>query len=280
MIDRSRPRAALAAAAILIVAAVGCIIAMPHLAAAPQVAPVDAPLLRKKLSQLRGKVVVLNMWATWCGPCVDEFPDLVKLDRAYRSRGVAVIGLSMDDAQQAPKVVPPFLAKQGATFPVYRLKPGDPMAVVGVFDRYWNGSIPVTYVFDRNGRLKTRLVGARTLDGFKLAIQPLLARVKAVGSRQFRSVRQEDRQLPTAYCPLPSRARISAASASERPSLPSLRRMVMASSQKRTASERSPVCRRNSPSSRQICARCGSRPASAQIRSASSNCSRASVTCL
>jgi thiol-disulfide isomerase/thioredoxin len=164
---------------------------------------VDAPLLRKKLSQLRGKVVVLNMWATWCGPCVVEFPDLVKLDRAYRSRGVVVIGLSMDDAQQAPKVVPPFLAKQGATFPVYRLKPGDPMAVVGLFDKYWNGSIPVTYVFDRNGRLKTRLVGARTLDGFKLAIQPLLARVKAVGSRQQAVPVSPPGGSTTAHCPLP-----------------------------------------------------------------------------
>jgi thiol-disulfide isomerase/thioredoxin len=176
MIDCSQSRAALAAAALLLLAAAACAIATPDVAAAPQVAPVDAALLRKKLSQLRGKVVVLNMWATWCGPCVHEFPDLVKLDQAYRRRGVAVIGLSMDDAGQAPKVVPPFLTKQGATFPVYRHKPGDPMEVVGVFDKYWNGSIPVTYIFDQSGRLKTRLVGARTLDGFKMAIQPLLAR--------------------------------------------------------------------------------------------------------
>lgn len=144
--------------------------------AAPRIEAVDAKLLRQKLAKLRGKVVVLNMWATWCGPCVQEFPDLVKLDQAYRRRGVAVIGLSMDDPEKARQLVPPFLARQRAAFPVYTLKPGDPSAVVRVFDQYWSGSIPVTYVFDRAGRLQTRLVGARTLDGFKLAIQPVLTK--------------------------------------------------------------------------------------------------------
>ena len=55
---------------------------------------VDAAGLRQKLAQQRGRVIVLNMWATWCPPCVHEFPDLVKLDRAYQKRGVVVIGLA------------------------------------------------------------------------------------------------------------------------------------------------------------------------------------------
>jgi thiol-disulfide isomerase/thioredoxin len=162
-------------AGLLIAAAIGSLTAIEPASAAPSIVPVDAPALQQKLAKLRGKVVVLNMWATWCGPCVQEFPDLVRLDRAYRSRGVTVIALSMDDPLKARQLVPPFLAKQGATFPVYTLKPGDPQAVVRVFDKYWNGSIPVTYVFDRTGRLHTRLVGARTLDGFKMAVQPVLA---------------------------------------------------------------------------------------------------------
>jgi thiol-disulfide isomerase/thioredoxin len=142
---------------------------------------VDSASLRQKLAALRGKVVVLNMWATWCGPCVHEFPDIVKLDRAYRGRGVAVIGLSMDDPQTARQRVPPFLAQQRATFPIYILKPGSAEATVRVVDRYWSGAIPMTYVFDRSGRLQARFTGARTFDAFEAAIKPLLRSPAAGG---------------------------------------------------------------------------------------------------
>ena len=135
---------------------------------------VDAAGVRRKLASLRGKVVVLNMWATWCGPCVMEFPELVRFEQAYRSRGVTVVGLSMDDPQKAPTVVPPFLRKQKAAFPVYILKPGDPQKVVLVFDKNWEGAIPMTYVFDRAGHLRTRLQGARGIDQFETAVKPLL----------------------------------------------------------------------------------------------------------
>ena len=136
----------------------------------------DAAALRQKLAALRGKIVVLNMWATWCGPCVMEFPELVKFSRAYRDRGVAVIGLSMDDPGKAMQVVPPFLQKQKATFPVYIMKTGSEETIVKVVDKYWEGSIPMTYVFDRAGRLQTRLVGAKNIDQFEMAVRPLLAK--------------------------------------------------------------------------------------------------------
>jgi thiol-disulfide isomerase/thioredoxin len=136
----------------------------------------DAAALRQKLAALRGKIVVLNMWATWCGPCVMEFPELVKFSRAYRDRGVTVIGLSMDDPSKAMQVVPPFLQKQKPTFPIYIMKAGSEQAIVRVVDKYWEGSIPMTYVFDRTGHLQTRLVGARNLDQIEMAIRPLLAR--------------------------------------------------------------------------------------------------------
>jgi peroxiredoxin len=103
-----------------------------------------------------------------------EFPELVRFERAYRGRGVAVIGLSMDDPGKAPLVVPPFLKKQKVTFPVYTMKPPNPRTVIQVFDKYWEGSIPMTYVFDRAGHLQTRLAGAQTTDQFEIAVKPLL----------------------------------------------------------------------------------------------------------
>jgi thiol-disulfide isomerase/thioredoxin len=151
--------------------------AAPRTAAKPVVTPVDAKALKQKLAALKGKVIVLNMWATWCGPCVMEFPDLVKLDQKYRKQGVAVIALSMDEPEKAPQAVPQFAASKGAKFPIFTLKPStDSEAVVRVFDANWTGAIPMTYVFDRSGRLKTRITGARTLDGFEMAVKPLLTK--------------------------------------------------------------------------------------------------------
>jgi len=97
-------------------------------AAAPSTTALDATGVRQKLAARRGKIVVLNLWATWCGPCVMEFPELVRFERAYRSRGVAVIGLSMDEPQKAPTLVPPFVKKQKAAFPVYTMKESTPRA--------------------------------------------------------------------------------------------------------------------------------------------------------
>jgi thiol-disulfide isomerase/thioredoxin len=143
-------------------------------AASPPPTPVDAAALRKKLVALRGRIVVLNLWATWCKPCVMEFPELVRFERAYRSRGVTVIGLSMDDPRNGTAPVARFLQQQKAAFPVYTMKLVDPQTVVHVFDKYWEGAIPMTYVFDRTGYLQTRLQSARTLYEFESAVKPLL----------------------------------------------------------------------------------------------------------
>lgn len=147
---------------------------VPATAARAGLTAVDAAALRQRLAALRGKVVVLNVWATWCGPCVMEFPELVRFERAYRSRGVNVIGLSMDDPRKARQVVPPFLAQQRASFPVYIMKPVDPQKVIAVVDQDWEGAIPMTYVFDRAGHLRTRLTGARGYAAFEDAVKPLM----------------------------------------------------------------------------------------------------------
>jgi thiol-disulfide isomerase/thioredoxin len=143
-------------------------------AASSRLTAVDAAGLRQKLAALKGKVVVLNIWATWCGPCVMEFPDLVKFERSYRSRGVTVIGLSMDDPKKAQQLVPPFLAQRGAHFTVYAMKPVDPTTVIGVVDKNWQGAIPTTYILDRSGHVRTVLVGARSLTDFEGAVQVAL----------------------------------------------------------------------------------------------------------
>jgi cytochrome c biogenesis protein CcmG, thiol:disulfide interchange protein DsbE len=105
-----------------------------------------------QLSDLRGKVVVLNFWATWCPPCVEETPSLVALQREIEPRGGMVLGISVDvDAQAYTQ----FLQKNGIDFPTYR----DPTSQIPA--EYGTFVYPETYVIDRQGRIARKFVGAQ-----------------------------------------------------------------------------------------------------------------------
>jgi thiol-disulfide isomerase/thioredoxin len=141
---------------------------------APVVTTVDGPGLKKALEAYRGKVVVLNLWATWCAPCVAEFPDLVKLHHAYQDRGVTVVAVSVDDPNAREKVRR-FLTAQKATFPAYLRKSGDMEAFINAVSPNWSGAVPATFLFDRNGRqIGAPLIGAHSFAKFAAAVEPLL----------------------------------------------------------------------------------------------------------
>jgi thiol-disulfide isomerase/thioredoxin len=140
----------------------------------PAVQVVDGPGLKKAIASQRGKVVVLNLWATWCQPCVEEFPDLVKLHNSYRSRGLVVMAASVDEPETQSKVRP-FLTAQKATFPAFVRKLGDAETFINAIDKNWSGPVPTTYIYDRNGRQVGKpLVGGQTYATFAHAVEPLL----------------------------------------------------------------------------------------------------------
>ena len=111
---------------------------------------VDAVGLKKAVAGLKGKVVFVNFWATWCAPCVAEFPDIVKLYEKYHARGLEVVAVSFD--MDAPSAVP-FLDKQKANFINLLKNPSveDEVLIKG-FDKDWMGALPVSWLFDRNGK--------------------------------------------------------------------------------------------------------------------------------
>jgi thiol-disulfide isomerase/thioredoxin len=86
-------------------------------AAAPAISVrvVDADQYQQTLSKLRGKVVLVDFWATWCAPCVKQFPHTVSLERKYKGRGLAAISISLDDPSEEAQVRD-FLQKQDARF--------------------------------------------------------------------------------------------------------------------------------------------------------------------
>lgn len=104
-----------------------------------------------QLSSLRGKVVVLNTWASWCVPCKEEAPFLEQVWRSNRDRGVVVLGLDAKDFRADARR---FADRYGLTFPLVYDGPGD------VIDGYGVTGFPETFVIDREGRVVRGFVGA------------------------------------------------------------------------------------------------------------------------
>jgi thiol-disulfide isomerase/thioredoxin len=108
---------------------------------------------RVRLSQLRGKIVVLNFWATWCGPCNAEMPMLVELEKKYSAQGIVFIGASLDEPKARSRI-PPFLASHGIDFPVWVGATADDL------DRLEMGpAVPATAFLDAEGRIVSRVQG-------------------------------------------------------------------------------------------------------------------------
>jgi len=113
------------------------------------------------LNQFRGKIVVLNFWASWCPPCVDELPSLMQLQTALQDKGVVVLGVSVDaEAADYQK----FLKDHNVNFLTVR-DPGEQNktntgVVAPVSSKYGTYRFPETYIIDRNGVVRRKLIGA------------------------------------------------------------------------------------------------------------------------
>ena len=107
------------------------------------------------LTDLKGKVVVLNFWATWCPPCVEETPALNKLQKYIDSRGGMVLGVSVDEDSAAYEK---FLKDQGVIFPTFR-EPTRKLAL-----DYGTSMYPDTYIIDRHGKIARKFFGPQQWD--------------------------------------------------------------------------------------------------------------------
>lgn len=143
--------AAVGLAAVLGLAALQCRRGTPFLA--PDFAVPDLGGQAVRLSGLRGKVVLLNLWTTWCPPCREEMPSMERLYQRLRDRGFVLIAISQDEDGKA--VVEPFVRQLGLTFPVLV----DPEHQVG--NRYEVWGYPESFIIDREGRVVERVIGPR-----------------------------------------------------------------------------------------------------------------------
>ena len=125
------------------------------------------------LESARGDVVLLNLWATWCAPCLKEIPDLVALERDLAERGLGVIGISLDDADAGGEVLS-FRDEYFPEFFTYHVLDDDWYALLADFAPNWPSVLPTVFVIDRNGELVQTLVGGKDYEAFAAIVEPLL----------------------------------------------------------------------------------------------------------
>lgn len=128
----------------------------------------------RELQALRGKVVMVNVWATWCVPCLKEVPDLLEVEREFAGRGFVLLGLSIDEPGDVARVES-FRQKWFADFHTLVRDAPDMDTAVSVIDAAWNEIVPTTYLLGRDGRVLVRIQGKKSRDEFRQAAQAALA---------------------------------------------------------------------------------------------------------
>jgi thiol-disulfide isomerase/thioredoxin len=143
---------------------------------APAIKQIDVDGL-KALLKPDGKPRLINFWATWCDPCREEFPELVKTSAAYNGR-IDFVTVSLDDVEDIGTTVPKFLAQMKATMPAYLLKAADDdaaIAAIANISTEFHGSLPFTILIKPNGELAYSRQGKIHPDELNAAIAKQLA---------------------------------------------------------------------------------------------------------
>ena len=152
----------------------------PKLAASKAVvSPIDVDALKGLLNETRERPLLVNFWATWCDPCREEFPDLVKIDAQYRPRSLDFVTVSLDDFSEIKTAVPQFLDSMKATMPAYLLNVSDPEPAINAVDPAWQGSLPATFLYDGKGQVVYKHFGRVDAHELRAEIDKLVGKQKS-----------------------------------------------------------------------------------------------------
>lgn len=139
---------------------------------APPPAPATADTLMNEVRRPGATVTLVNVWATWCLPCREEFPDLLRLRRTYQERGLRLVLVNADFGEGKEEAVK-FLADQGVDFPTL-LKDQDDDTFINALGGGWSGALPATFVFDGTGKLLESWEHKETYAALENKIRPYL----------------------------------------------------------------------------------------------------------
>jgi thiol-disulfide isomerase/thioredoxin len=137
------------------------------------VVPVTAADLAARVASDGARATIVNVWATWCVPCREEFPALLSVARSRAKDGVRLVLISADFPDQGP-AIRAFLKAHGVTDTTY-LKTGDDMSFINGLNPRWTGSLPATFVYSRGGKLSEFWEGRADSIRFTTALSKALA---------------------------------------------------------------------------------------------------------
>ncbi|MGH2567409.1 MAG: TlpA family protein disulfide reductase [Bacteroidota bacterium] len=125
------------------------------------------------VAQRNGKILFLNFWATWCQPCVEEFPDIVKLANEMSDKKVEFVAVSLDFPDEVESKILPFLQDKKVPFKVFVADLRDQDAFITIVNPSWAGALPATAIYDLNGQQQSFVVGQQSFAQFKRELQKL-----------------------------------------------------------------------------------------------------------
>jgi thiol-disulfide isomerase/thioredoxin len=140
----------------------------------PKVDLLNKDSLENLLKVRNGKALFLNVWATWCIPCREEFPDIVKLFREYKNDKIDFVGISADFPDEIESKVIPFLQNQKVGFRIFVQNFEHQEDLINRLNPDWSGALPATLLYNDKGELIKFMLGKQSYRQFKEAIDALL----------------------------------------------------------------------------------------------------------
>lgn len=125
---------------------------------AHDVTTVDAERLSEEMRKARGHDLFVHLWASWCGPCLEELPVINRFARAARARGATFLSISLDDARRGAHVME-VLRQRAPNLTAFVARFDDPDRFISLFSSEWEGAIPALFAYDHEGRLRGSVIG-------------------------------------------------------------------------------------------------------------------------
>ena len=132
--------------------------AAPARPSADQLTPLDVTGLGDQIRKARGRDLFIHLWASWCGPCLEELPDVDRFAREARARGATFLSVSLDDPKRAAHVLD-VLHRRAPSLTPFVARFDDPDKFIAFFSTEWEGAIPALFSYDRQGKLRGSVVG-------------------------------------------------------------------------------------------------------------------------
>ncbi len=136
-----------------------------------QIPVVDDVWLKNKIENRNGKILFINFWATWCEPCVEEFPDLVKIYNDNKDSNFEFLSVSVNLPSEIDNTVKPFLKKQSADFPVVVIEEKRSEEIINLVNPEWDGTVPATIIFDKYGKRREFFAESKSYEFFNKSIE-------------------------------------------------------------------------------------------------------------